>query len=309
MKKIITLFLSFCSISLIAQEKYEVFQYEDKYGVVEEETLSEFIKPTYTGWNNYFDPIILINGSEYTFIDRTTGNAENFTSTNEDLRFNGNYYMHFYKDGKSVFIPKTGKNKIYFNKRYHNAIGNGSDLIVEANGYYDVYTKSNFKTPKLKNISASKVFKGMIFRKKTNKEEYVTIFYGKDTIFAYDRNYQLLKKYPSSVSYESRMFDAISENFTKKEEEDYPPVMGLMPEYFSSKFNNGYTTFASNRIESKAFKIKGNFSYRIVYGKNDWILLTEKDTDKKYAFKIDFEKHRFLMPKQYQEVLELQFVE
>lgn len=308
MKKIIILILSLCSLSGMAQEKYEAFQYEDKFGVVEMNTLNEFIEPTYSERNSYFDPITLINGSEYTFIDRVSGKAETYKTTNQELRFNGNYYMHFYKYDKSVFIPRDAKIKISFNKKYREAIGNGSDLIVKHDGMFEVFAKPNFKTPKVKDIKAKKVYQDFVFRKRTQKEEYLTIFYGNDAIYVYDKNYKLLKEYPSYTEYESRMFEAISGEFTEVEEEDYPPAMSLMPEYFSVDNKEGYTIFTSNEFK-KPFQIKGTYRNHIIYGKTDWIIITNKETDKRYSFRIDFEKKRFLLPKKYQEILELKFIE
>lgn len=307
MKKIIILLLSLCGLSGMAQEKYEAFQYEDKFGVVEINTLNEFIEPTYSDRNSYFDPITLINGIEYTFIDRVSGKAETYVTTNQELRFNGNYYKHFYKNDKSVFIPRDAKIKISFNKKYREAIGNGSDLIVKHDGLFEVFSKPNFKTPKVKDIKAKKVYQDFVFRKRTQKEEYLTIFYGNDAIYVYDRNYNLLKEYPSDTDYESRMFEAISGQFTKVEKEDYPPAMALMPEYFSIDNKDGYTIFTSNEFQ-KPFQIKGIYRNHIIYGKTDWIIITNKETDKRYSFKIDFEKKRLLLPKKYQEILELKFL-
>lgn len=294
-------------MSVMAQEKYEAFQYEDKFGVVEINTLNEFIEPTFSDRNSYFDPITLINYPEYNFIDRSTGKKETYTTTNEELRFNGNYYMHFYKDGKSIFIPREGKNKITFNKEYREVIGNGSDLIVRSNGLYEVYAKPNFKTPKVKDIKAKKVYKDFVFRKKTQKEEYLTIFYGNDAIYVYDKNYKLLKEYPSDTDYESRMFDVISGEFTKVEKTGDLNGYAAAPEYFTANFKEGYTTLKSTEF-NQSFTVKGNFRTSIIYEEIDWIILIDKETDKTYSFKIDFEKKRFLLPKKYQEILELKFL-
>lgn len=295
-------------MSVMAQEKYEAFQYEDKFGVVEINTLNEFIEPTFSDRNSYFDPITLINYPEYNFIDRSTGKKETYTTTNEELRFNGNYYMHFYKDGKSIFIPREGKNKITFNKEYREVIGNGSDLIVRSNGLYEVYAKPNFKTPKVKDIKAKKVYKDFVFRKKTQKEEYLTIFYGNDAIYVYDKNYKLLKEYPSDTDYESRMFDVISGEFTKVEKTGDLNGYAVAPSYFTESFKDGYTIFTSDEFK-KPFQIKGKYRNHVIYSKNDWIIITNRETDKRYSFRIDFEKKRFLLPKKYQEILELKFIE
>ncbi|KAA5538058.1 hypothetical protein [Paenimyroides baculatum] len=308
MKKIIILLLSLCSLSGMAQEKYEAFQYEDKFGVVEMNTLNEFIEPTYSERNSYFDPIALMKGIEYTFIDRVSGKAETYITTNQELRFNGNYYKHFYKDDKSVFIPRDAKIKISFNKKYHEAIGNGSDLIVKHDGLFEVFAKSNFKTPKVKDIKAKKVYQDFVFRKRTQKEEYLTIFYGNAAIYVYDKNYKLLKEYPSDTEYDSKMFEAISGEFTKVEKEDYPPAMALMPEYFSVDNKDGYTIFTSNEFQ-KPFQIKGNYRNHVIYDEKEWIILINKETNKRYSFRIDFEKKRFLLPKEYQEILEVKFIE
>ena len=306
MKKITIFFLNLCSLSVIAQEKYEAFQYEDKFGVVEINTLNEFIEPTYSDRNSYFDPITLIKGIEYTFIDRVSGKAETYITTNQELRFNGNYYKHFYKDDKSVFISKDTKSKISFNKKYREAIGSAGDLIVKYGGLYEVYAKPNFKTPKVKDIKAKKVYKDFVFRKRTQKEEYLTIFYGNDAIYVYDKNYKLLKEYPSDTDYDSRMFEAISNEFTKVESENLSNY-AVAPSYFAESFKDGYTTFTSDEFK-KPFQIKGKYRNHIIYGKTDWIILTNRETDKTFSFRIDFEKKRFLLPKKYQEILELKFI-
>lgn len=307
MKKITILFLSFCGLFAMAQEQYEAFQYEDKFGVVAINTLNEFIEPTYSHRNAYFDPITLINGIEYTFIDRISGNAETYRTTNEKLRFNGNYYMHFYKDDKSIFIPREGKNNISFQKKYRDAMGNGSDLIMKHDGLFEVFMKPNFKTPKVKDLKATKVYQDFVFRKRTQKNEYLTIFYGNDAVYVYDNKFNLLKKYSSDTTYESRMFEAISGEFTKVENDGDISNYAVAPEYFTANFKEGYTTLKSTEFD-QSFTIKGNFRTSIIYGEKDWIILTNKETDKKYSFKIDVQKQRFLLPKKYQEILELKFL-
>lgn len=289
------------------QETYEAFQYEDKFGVVEINTLNEFIEPTFSDRNSYFDPITLIKGSEYTFVDRVSGALETYTTTKEDLRFNGNYYMHFYKEGKSVFIPRDAKNKISFNKKYRDAIGNSSDLIVKHDGFFDVFARPNFKTPKVKDLKATKVYQDFIFRKRTQNEEYLTVFYGNDALYVYDNKFNLLKKYPSAETYESGMFEVISGEFTKIKKDGDLSNYAVAPEYFTANFKEGYTTLKSTEF-NKSFTVKGNFRTSIIYGEIDWIILIDKETDKTYSFKIDFEKKRFLLPKKYQEILELKFL-
>lgn len=291
----------------MAQETYEAFQYEDKFGVVEINTLNEFIEPTFSDRNSYFDPITLIKGSEYTFVDRVSGALETYTTTKEDLRFNGNYYMHFYKEGKSVFIPRDAKNKISFNKKYRDAIGNSSDLIVKHDGFFDVFARPNFKTPKVKDLKATKVYQDFIFRKRTQNEEYLTVFYGNDAVYVYDNKFNLLKKYPSAETYESGMFEVISGEFTKIKKDGDLSNYAVAPEYFTANFKEGYTTLKSTKF-NKSFTVKGNFRTSIIYGEIDWIILIDQETDKTYSFKIDFEKKRFLLPKKYQEILELKFL-
>lgn len=289
------------------QETYEAFQYEDKFGVVEINTLNEFIEPTFSDRNSYFDPITLIKGSEYTFVDRVSGALETYTTTKEDFRFNGNYYMHFYKEGKSVFIPRDAKNKISFNKKYRDAIGNSSDLIVKHDGFFDVFARPNFKTPKVKDLKATKVYQDFIFRKRTQKKEYLTVFYGNDAVCVYDNKFNLLKKHPSAETYESGMFEVISGEFTKIKKDGDLSNYAAAPEYFTANFKEGYTTLKSTKF-NKSFTVKGNFRTSIIYGEIDWIILIDQETDKTYSFKIDFEKKRFLLPKKYQEILEIKFL-
>lgn len=215
--------------------------------------------------------------------------------------------MHFYKEGKSVFIPRDAKNKISFNKKYRDAIGNSSDLIVKHDGFFDVFARPNFKTPKVKDLKATKVYQDFIFRKRTQKEEYLTIFYGEDAIYVYDNKFNLLKKYPSAETYESGMFEVISGEFTKIKKDGDLSNYAVAPEYFTANFKEGYTTLKSTKF-NKSFTVKGNFRTSIIYGEIDWIILIDQETDKTYSFKIDFEKKRFLLPKKYQEILELKFL-
>lgn len=81
-----------------------------------------------------------------------------------------------------------------------------------------------------------------------------------------------------------------------------------MPQYFFGDFKDGYTTLESTAFH-QSFTIKGSFRENTIYGGKDWIIVTNKETDKRYSFRIDFEKKRFLLPKKYQEILELKFIE
>lgn len=309
MKKTTTILLFFITLFSFGQDTYEVFQFDTKYGVVNTKTLDEFIEPKYEKWNDIFkDAIALHNGNEYTFYNQKTGKAESFTNTEESLRFNGDYHLHFLRDGKSVLIPRETRNLLFFDKKFDEVKGSGGDLIAKYNNMFDVYVKPNFKTPKLKNIEATKFFDGQIFRKRTNKSEFVTIFYGKEAVMVYDAKFNLLKKYPSAANYDSQMFEIISGEFTKIEEPDFGNSVTAMPSYFSLEKKDGYTTVKSNEY-NKSFRLKGNFYDRIIYGKYDWIILIDNNTNQRYTFKIDYDKKQFMLPKKYQEQLELKFVD
>lgn len=307
MKLIYLLFLSFLSVTVFSQQEFEAFAVDDKYGVVEISNFSEFIEPQFDSWSQYFSTITLINGNEYNFIDKTNGKKEIYQSTDIELRFNGMYFMLFEKDGKSVFIPKDVSKKMVFNKRYSKAFGNGSDLIVGTSDYFEVFVKPNFKTAKLNNIAATKLYRGFIDRKRTKKQEYVTIFYGQQQILVYDAKFNLLKKYDSEENYESRMFDIISNEFTKitnMEQNGY----STMPKYFEQEFLGDYTTIT--HIETKkSFKLKGNYVVRAVnYGESNWIRLIDSKDKKDFTFRIDFSKRVFYIPYKYQKELKLEFL-
>lgn len=104
------------------------------------------------------------------------------------------------------------------------------------------------------------------------------------------------------------MFEAIPGEFTKVEKDGDLSNYAVAPSYFTEKFKDGYTILISNEFQ-KQFQIKGNYRNHIIYGKTDWIIITNKETDKRYSFRIDFEKKRFILPKKYQEILELKFIE
>lgn len=301
------LLLSFSSLINYAQEKYEFFQFENNYGIVEINNLTEFVSPTYTNFSDTFDEIVLINGSENTFFNRKTGKESKFTSSNEDLRFNGKYYVHFYKDNASVFIPKKTSDKLYFTKKYDKVIGAGGNLIARYEGKYEVFLNTDFKKPKLENIEASKVYSGFLYRNRTKQEEYVLIFYGDESIYVYDKKLKLIKKYPSNTSYESRMLEAIKEDFKKIDKDPIGFAPMMLSDKWNLEFKDGYTKITSID-QNKSFSIKGEFRDYNIIGNNDWINLEDKQTKMSYRFKINFENNTFIIPKKYQEILELKFI-
>lgn len=176
MKKMLLLAMICLNSIVSAQKNYELFSFESKNGVVETNSLDEFIAPTFPDYSRTFDAIGLVDGSKYTFVDRKTGDTETLLFNGDRLRFNGNYYQHFSKDGKSVFISKEVKNRIQFDKNYSAAIGDGSNLYVKHDGLFEVFASPNFAKPKLKNINAKKIYLDYLFRKKTNNEENLVVF-------------------------------------------------------------------------------------------------------------------------------------
>lgn len=309
MKKLTTLILLFHCVMTFAQNTYEVFQYDGKYGVVNTSTLTEFVEPKFENWNDWFkDAVALRNGQEYTFYNKTTGKDESFTNTEQGARFNSDYHMHFLRNGKTVLIPRETKNMLFFDRRFDEMKGSGGDLIVKYNNIFDVYAKPDFKTPKIKNIEATKIYDGQIFRKRTQKSEYVTIFYGKEAVFVYDKNFNLLKKYNKAANYDTQMYDVIANEFEKVNELNEEYGVMAAPDYWQVSFKDGYTTITSQYYR-KSFTIKGDFNPSTLYGNHNFVYLKDKTNQKRYAFIIDYDKKQFQFPKKYQEELQLKFVD
>ncbi|WP_300675493.1 hypothetical protein [Soonwooa sp.] len=308
MKSFIVLIFSLLSIHFVAQNRYEVFKFEDKYGVVDTSNFSEYIAPTYEkSMIKVFSDLVLFNDNKYKFVDKKTGATEDYVDLNNDLYCNKIYYQAFEKDGKTVLIPKNTSKKLVFNKKYTSAIGVEDAVILGDSSHFDVYINPDFQTPKLKNIAATNVLTLKMLNKASQKTEEVSVFYGLDKILVYDSKFNLLKTYPKKVNSESKVKEVIAPNFAEVKAGRNTAAM-VVPREFSTELKDDVTIITSTS-SSESFSIKGKYEINIYLMKGpEWIEIINEETKKSYIFRIDFYNKQFMLPKTYQEALGLKFL-
>lgn len=295
-------------ITVVAQNRYEGFEVDRKFGIMDIQTMETFKEPSYENWDKMFtDAVVLSNGPEYTFFSRTTGKTETYSSAVGMCYFNADLYRFFLKNNKSVAIPSKTAKKIVLPKRYDSATGDGSNLYVITNGMYDVFKRPDFKKPKLLNIEASKLFTGLLYGVREDKELFVAVFYGGAHIYVYDGSLKLLNTYVAQTDSEEQVFRIISADFTKIEKEALPSDYATIPRYWVMEYKDGYTKVSSLKY-GRSFSVKGEYSNGVMWDEQDWVSITERETGRQYGFKVDFENRKFGLPKKYQSVLELGFL-
>lgn len=94
MKKILLLF--FISINVFSQEKYEAFEFDGKFGVVNTNTLEEFVVPAFETYAPVFNAdVALTLKRELYLFDKITGEQKKFTS-HYDVFYTSSYDKYFY---------------------------------------------------------------------------------------------------------------------------------------------------------------------------------------------------------------------
>lgn len=308
MKIFIAFFLSLVSFSLFSQDRYEIFKFEDKFGVVDTNNFSEYIASTFEKSRlNLFSDLVLVNDKKYKFVNKKTGTNEDYVILNHGLYCNKIFYQAFEKDEKMVLIPLNTSKKLVFNKKYTSAVGVEDAVILGNSNYFDVYINPDFQTPKLKNIAATNVFTSQMLNKASKKTEEITIFYGLAKIIVYDSKFNILKNYPKKVTDESEMKNLIAADFGEIKTESSMGTM-VVPRYYSAESKDDVTVFTNISI-SKSFSIKGKFNMDSYFMEpSEWIEITNEETKKSYIFRIDFNNKQFMMPQKYQEILGLKFL-
>lgn len=295
-------------IGIFAQDRYDAFEIDKKFGIMDLRTMETFEEPSYDSWDKMFtDAVALSNGAEYTFFSRTTGKTETFSSAAGMCYFNAGLYRFFLKNNKSVAIPSKTAKKIFLPKRYDSVAGDGSNLYVITNGMYDVFKRPDFKKPKLVNIEASKLFKGILYAVHKDEELFTAVFYGGSHIYVYDGSLKLLNTYAAQTDSEEQVFRIISANFIKTEKEELPSDYATIPRYWVMEYKDGYTKVSSLKYD-RSFSLKGEYSNGVMWDEQDWVSITELQTGRQYGFKVDFENRKFGLPQKYQAVLELKFL-
>ncbi|WP_177761226.1 hypothetical protein [Flavobacterium sp. I3-2] len=313
MKKFILLL--FVSINAFAQEKYEAFQYENKFGIVNKENLEEYLEPKFEEYAPIFtDVLAFVNKDIFYFFNKETGESISYKTKDEYLYLkNRSKYFHFLEDNKSLLISSTVfADKFLLEKEYNN-FENSSDYIIaySDDNKIDVFDKDNMRL-KIRDIPAKRYMEQKILDTNTQIEFYVNVFFGMETVLFYDEDYNLLKEIETKVPDRFEAFSLIKKHFTIVESNLERGAGGRAE----------IIRWESNKVKDKTaftfghlgFEIAGSYEeilfpinsiYKDSKSLNYWVVLNNKETKNLHAFKIDYKNNAFIYPKKYLKKLKL----
>ena len=309
------LLLLFVSINAFAQEKYEAFQYENKFGIVNKENLEEYLEPKFEEYAPIFtDVLAFVNKDVFYFFNKETGESISYRKKDEFLYLkNRSKYFHFIEDNKSLLISSTVfADKVLLEKEYNN-FENSFDYIIaySDDNKIDVFEKDNMCL-KIKDIPAKRHMDQKVLDTNTQKEFYVNVFFGLETVLFYDEDYNLIKEIETRVPDRFEAYSLIKKHFTTVENNLHTAGSG----------RGEIIRWESNKVKDKTefsfghlgFEIEGSYEeilfpinslYKDSKSLNYWVVLKNKETKNLQAFKIDYKNNAFIYPKKYQKKLKL----
>ncbi|WP_177761207.1 hypothetical protein [Flavobacterium sp. I3-2] len=317
MKKL--LLLLFVSINAFAQEKYEAFEFEGKFGVVNTNTLEEFVIPTFDSYAPVFeDDVAVTQKAELYLFDKMTGEQKKFTSHYDIFYSSSNEkYFYFKEDKKGVVVPTKKSNQtINFDKNYQSIESIYGNLLAKNKESYDVFSKDNYDKPKWENIRAEDIYNDYFLNKKTKEIQKIIILYGKENVLVYDDSFDLIKEYKEAVTNQKKLFELISSDFEVHDKNFMTD--GRERDIKSWEFvNDNDFTIITLKEKNISFKIKGDYvlsnlkiyySYRNEKEIENWISLIDTTSKMKVSFIIDFDNNKILLPKKYQKLLNIKML-
>lgn len=308
MRELTTILILLLSLTGIAQQKYEAFLYKGKYGITDLETLTESSLTNNTDRDvRLEDKIALLNGNEYTFYDKNTGEGVSYTYVQDVGKINSKEYKHFRKDGKSYLISSRYDEKITLDDAYDDIVAKYNFLIMGKAGKYCVYRGMNRDDAILNDIPGIRVYSDYFINSKTNENEYLYIFYGAGTTHVYKENFELFKKYTSKADTEENIKHMIRADYRWHMKARSLRI--LHSEKFKLDIDSiqKFTVITfDNNADKQSIKIAKLLNKnQTIMSSDHWLSFKDSHGDD-YGFRVDFENRRFLLPKKYQEELGLQ---
>ena len=114
MRKIYLWSISLFTILAGAQERYEAFGVNNKYGIVEIQNQKEYVAPDFSDINLLVtDYLVLQNGNQVSFYSRETGEKTVLDKVKwQNVYLNDKKYEHFQDANNSYLIADRFKEKI-----------------------------------------------------------------------------------------------------------------------------------------------------------------------------------------------------
>ncbi|MCP1251974.1 MULTISPECIES: DUF4640 domain-containing protein [Elizabethkingia] len=310
MRKIYLWSISLFTAFVGAQERYEAFGVNNKYGIVDIQNQKEYVAPDYNDINLLVtDYLALQNGNQVSFYSRETGEKIVLDRVKwQNVYLNDKKYEHFQDANNSYLIADRFKEKIVLPRKY-SAVGN--QFFKEGRKYFvgvhdhklDIYKSSDITKPLIKDVKASEYFTDFYTKTGTAEVKQLHIFYGEGMVNVYNDHLKLIKSYKGNAAGLGDLNDIMEKDY--KQVLRPPSVSNVFAGDFwwKGKSTGGKTKIWNRKNLSKSFVVNGDYGIWDIKYNNQWIDLRNEDRTKLYKFRVDMENKKIILPQKYQEEL------
>ncbi|AQX10371.1 hypothetical protein [Elizabethkingia ursingii] len=310
MRKIYLWSISLFTILVGAQERYEAFGVNNKYGIVEIQNQKEYVAPDFSDINLLVtDYLALQNGNQVSFYSRETGEKTVLDKVKwQNVYLNDKKYEHFQDANNSYLIADRFKEKIILPRKY-SAVDN--QFFKEGRKYFvgvhdhklDIYKSSDITKPLIKDVKASGYFTDFYTKTGTTEVKQLHIFYGEGMVNVYNDHLKPIKSYKGNAAGLGDLNDIMEKDY--KQVLRPPSVSNVFAGEFwwKGKSTGGKTKIWNRKNLNKSFVINGDYGIWDIKYNNQWIDLRNEDRTKLYKFRVDMENKRIILPQKYQEEL------
>lgn len=306
--------LSF-STQLLGQQ-YQIFTYNNRYGLVNAQNLQEFIAPQAKMITPFGQQYYIMTPQDSIYIyHKQTGKKSAYKKSTTgwgNLSVADTQYLAIETDGKMQLLS-SNLNVINLQANYSRVeLFNASykRLCAWGKNTFDIYHfEQNKATLKLSMNASSRINLDLVYE---HKEQPIYIFYGLDTIYTVDTLGRLLHKYASNTTHTDEILQAIRPQFTQAIQQEYygtneGPDDGERDDFYTAKLAK-WTVLKSTE-EEKHYGTYG-VPYALVLPQDAYlhynrINKTFELQDKKNSckFHFDAQKGKILLPVAYQQKL------
>lgn len=323
MKKIISVIIIFIFYNAKAQKNYETFMINGLYGIVETNTLNEFLIPKYkvkVEFNNDFISFKDAENDSLILFSKKTGdriaNKVKLVKYSGTVKLAGKRYLNSLENGKSVILDSLLQKSFFLPKQYNYFYqiesSNYFYAEIDKEDTFDILKKTNTELKILHSLRAIKFDKEFLVKSNGEKEE-VFVFYGLEKTYLFNDNLELIKTINKVASDKHDLNDIINPT----DEVVYYTYDG--PKHKKPSVHpNTYQKISSNIFKDGYISEKGNLKisifnqFTLTYSHKQYLWYfnqpyfrvgnysSNQKERKVYTFLIDEKSSKALIPLKYQ---------
>ena len=310
-KYLLYLLIILFSLPASAQDLYTDFSVNDRYGVVNRNSLEETVKPTYPKRIVFAEKYLGFEkeGQVY-FYEKSSGKVQQFVVAQERYHLypKSGDLLHIVQKQRSALLNMDMKIVKTFAEQYNTFNYYWSNyLIALGKNGYDVFDIDKSYKPILLHINANDYFLADFVHNGKILNGCV-VFYGKDVISLFDDKFKLLKTVHKNVQHIDMAVAALLPDYTAKMEPDaLDPSLSDFDGWRVSSTESGYRIYESSKFRNLKLRINESFDVRNFWP-DDVMIFNRKDKTS-FSFKLDNSAKKALIPLKYQQLMGLQIID